>query len=171
MKKNVVSSVMERTPMKYLVVVLVLFTVGIQSTFALTMEARMQSFFNSKNELAFKCVSKFAHPTNVYKSGNCEVYGDYVYVTVFSRKHATQIRLHKSGSRFDDLEVVSDTDTKYCEAFKASNFWKNVAVDYLREKYPNTFRNLENTIGCLNDLTSKQICLAVLSYLYWQYPG
>ena len=171
MKKNVVSSVMERRPMKYLVVVLVLFTVGIQPTFALSMEARMQSFFNYKNELAFKCVSKFAHPTNVYKSGYCEVYGDYVYVTVYSKKHATQIRFHKSGSRFDDLEVISDTDTEWCDAFEASNFWKNVAIDYLREKYPNTFKNLENTVGCLNDLSSRQICLAVLSYLYWKYPG
>ena len=171
MKKNVVSSVMERTPMKYLVVVLVLFTVGIQSTFALSMEARMQSFFNSKNELAFKCVSKFAHPTNVYQSGTCEVYGDYVYVTVYSRKHATQIRLHKNGSLFDDLEVVSDTDTEWVRAFEASNFWKNVAVDYLREKYPNTFRNLEDAVGCLNNLSSRQICLVVLSYLYWKYPG
>ena len=155
-----------KTTMKYLTAVVVILTMSILPVEA---QSRMNRFFAYNDCDAYWWVSKFAHPTNEFKSGYCEDYGDYVDITVCSKVHTTKIRLYKRGSSFYDLKVVSDTD--WFDAFEACNLIKNTAIDFLRDKNPDTIRDIENIFGNLNRLNCKQMCLAVLTYKLWRYPN
>lgn len=159
---------MKRT-INFLAVVLVILTMSIQSAFALTPQSRMGGFFSSQNDKAYKWVSKLAHPSNIYSYGCCEAYGDYVNVTVYSKKHETKIKFHLRGTKFDRFEVLSDTDNKWFEAFEAANLSKDIVLTFLETKYPDTFGSLEGIIGDLHALKCEQICLAALTYLYERY--
>lgn len=154
-----------KTTMKYLTAILVLFTMSLQLVEA---QSRMNRFFAYDDCNAYMWVSRFAHPTNEFKSGYCEDFGDYVDVTVCSKVHTTKIRFYKSNSGFYDLKVISDTD--WFGAFEACNLIKNTAIDFLRDKNPDTIRDIENIFGNLNRLNCKQMCLAVLTYKLWRYP-
>ena len=153
------------TTMKYLTAILVLFIMSLQPAEA---QSRMNRFFAYNDCDAYWWVSKLAHPTNEFKSGYCEDYGDYVDITVCSKKHTTKIRFYKSDTRFYNLEVVSDTD--WFDAFEACNLMKDTAIDYLRDKNSDTIRDIENIFGSLNRLSCRQMCLAMLTYKLWRYP-
>ncbi|MBQ9216238.1 MAG: hypothetical protein IJ159_05740 [Prevotella sp.] len=152
----------------YLVAVLVVMAMSIQSVYAVGVGSRMESFFSYNNDQAYWWVSKLAHPTNNFQWGDCVSYGDYVDVTVHSVKHTLVIRLHKNGHRFDRLSVVSDTD--WIDPFLATNACKDVVIDFWRNKDPDSVRNIESIFGSLNSLSGEDLCLATLTYLYWKYP-
>ena len=157
-----------KTMMKYLAVVIVLFTMSIQPIEA---QSRLNRFFAYVDCSAYYWVSKLAHPTNEFRSGYCDDYGDYVDVTVCSKVHTTKIRFYKNSSCFYRLEVLSDTDNFWVGTFEACNIIKNTVVNYLRDANPETVSNIEDIFGNLNNMDCRQLCLALLTYKLWRFPG
>ena len=136
---------------------------------AQNLESQMRAFFSFNNNQAYWWLSKFAHPMNTFRSGYCEMTGNYVDVTIKSIKHTTRIRLHKNGAIFDSIETLADTD--WAEAFVASNVGKDLLISFWRDYSSDTVNRIENIFGNLNNIDSKQMCLAVLSVLLWKYPS
>lgn len=151
-------------------VVLLLFTTSFQFVNAQSsLSSQMNDFFCYNDNQAYKVISWFAHPMNKFSSGSCEVYGENIYITINSIKYCLNIKLHKNGSRFDHLEIIDDND--WWTAFKATNGWKNIALDFWRGYETSTLRYIENLCGSLNNLNCEQMCLAVLTALLWKYPS
>ena len=97
------------------------------------------------------------------------MYGDDVYVTIRTTSNAMTIRLHRNGSAFNYLEVMEDNDD--FPAFWASEILKDLFVSFLKSLTPVTISAIESVFGDLYDLSSKQMCLAVLTTLLWSYPS
>ncbi len=158
-----------KTNMKKLSMMVVLFlTAWLQSADAQSLESRMRSFFSYHDNQAYKFVSFLAHPTYIFRSGYCEVSGDNIYITVRSANNYTRIKLHKNGTRFDNLEVI-DESTLF-PAFSLSNLGKDIVLDFWRSFDTKTLKWIENNFGSLNNLSCERICLAALSGLLWEYP-
>lgn len=149
-------------------VIIYVFIASVQFTNAQDTESQMRNFFSYKNNQAYWWLSKFAHPMNIFQSGSCEMYGNYVYVTINSNNNSARFKIHKNGSIFDSIETESDTDI--LEAFFASNVAKDILLDFWRGYSFNTIGKIENLFGKLNNIKSDHMCLAVLTALYWKYP-
>lgn len=149
-------------------VIILVFIVSVQFTSAQNMESQMRNFFSYKNSQAYWWLSKFAHPMNIFQSGSCEMFGNYVYVTINSKNNSARFKIHKNGSIFDSIETESDTDI--FEAFFASDVAKDILLEFWRGYSPNTIGKIENIFGKLNIIRSDHMCLAVLTALYWKFP-
>jgi len=152
----------------FLAVFFLLFTFSVQLISAQNVNSQMRHFFSYKNNQAYWWLSKFAHPMNVFKSGSFEMSGNYMYVTINSESNTAKFKIHKNGSIFDSIETISDTDLP--EAFFASNVAKDIFLAFWREFSPKTIEKIEKTFGKLNNIRSDQMCLAVLTALYWNCP-
>lgn len=160
---------MKKNVLFLLLVVAFMFSAGSQHVCAQSnRESSMSSFFSYKNNQAYKLLSWFAHPSNSFRSGSCDVSGEYVDLTIHSVKYRICIRLHKNGSRFDNLEVLEDND--WWPAFSATNGWKDIIIDFWRGYDTTTLRLIENLFGRLNNLSCERMCLATLTVLLWKSP-
>ena len=164
---------MKATKHFFLLALLLCFA-GIQNTTAQSLESQMRSFFSYNDNQAYWWLSKCAHPTNTFKYGTLTMSGDNVYVTVnadgsWSGNYDTKVRLHKNGSRFDYIEVISDTD--WAPAFEATNIIKNLVANYLNNNFHDSLSMLESMYGKrLVDMNGKELCAAIITALLWKYP-
>ena len=142
-----------------------LFYIGIQGVSAQSME----QFFSYKSNEAYWWLSKFAHPMNIFRSGYWEMYGDNVYVTINSNKYTSRFRIHKNGAVFDSIETLEDTD--WATAFHASDIAKDILLSFWRDYSSDTVEKIERIFGNLDNIGSKQMCLAVLTALFWKCPS
>ena len=142
---------------------------------AQNLEIQMRGFFSYSNNQAYRWLGTLAHPTNVFGSGSCEVSGNDVIITInssnfiSSNKYTLKIKLHKNGAIFDSIEPVSDTD--WAKPFLASNVAKRLIISFWRNYSSETISKIENTFGDLDNISTEQMCLAVLTVLYWKYPS
>lgn len=147
---------------------------GVQNTAAQSLESQMRSFFSYNDNQAYWWLSKCAHPTNTFKYGTLTMSGDNVYVTInadgsWSGNYTTTLRLHKNGSRFDYIEVVSDTD--WATAFEATNIIKNLVANYLNNNYRESLSMLESMFDKrLVDMNGRELCSVIITALLWKYP-
>lgn len=158
---------------RIIAVTLLLFVASIQFVNAQSRESEMQRFFSSDSNLPYRVICRLAHPTNTFKGGSCSVYGDNVEITIrgegwFGDIYRLKIRLHQSGNRFDELNVISDEDP--ISPFMLSEVAKNYANDIYRDYHSDTIAMIEYVYGQrLRDMNARQMCLAVLTLLFWSY--
>lgn len=158
-----------------LILVMMMLMASLQNISAQSIESQMRSFFSYNENQAYWWLSKFAHPTNVFRSGSLTMSGENVYVTIYadgasSGSYTTKFRIHKDGSRFDYIEVTSDND--WVSPFIATEIAKNLAANFFRNNYPDTLSMIENMYGKkLDDMTARELCASVLTVLLWKYPG
>lgn len=161
-----------KTFKKFFAVTLLLFTATVQFANAQSLESQMRSFFSYKNNMAYKLVSKLAHPMNTFRTGNCEMYGNYVYVTINatekSDNYTIKLKIRKNGPAFDSIEVLEDND--WWDAFDGVDAWKNIGIEFWRSFDPETVSSIEQKYGLITNMNSKQMCLAGLTALLWKYP-
>ncbi len=148
--------------------IFLIFFVSAQFTNAQSTESQMRGFFSYKNDQAYWWLSKFAHPMNIFQSGSCEIYGNYVYVTINSTNNSARFKIHINGSIFDSIETESDTD--FIKAFFATDVAKDILLEFWRGYSYSTIGKIENIFGKLDFIKSEHMCLAVLTALYWNYP-
>lgn len=153
----------------FFVATLCIFTSSVHLSYAQSQETMMQNFFSYNDNQAYWWLSKFAHPMNEFRSGYCEMSGSNVYVTINSSSYTTRFRLHKNGSVFDSIETLEDTD--WAEAFVATNIAKDLIIKFWRDYSSDTVSRIISIFGDLNIISSEQMCLAVLTVLFWKYPN
>ena len=95
----------------FFAVTLLMLVACVQSSVA---QNSMDAFLRSNNEKGYKLISRFAHPTNIYQGGSCSVSGNDVFVTIYSKGrvngkiYTLELKIHRSGVFFDDLEVIEE---------------------------------------------------------------
>ncbi len=152
----------------FITATLLLLSTNVQLSYAQNLETQMQNFFSYNGNQAYWWLSKFAHPTNEFSRGYCEMSGSNVYVTIISRNYKARFKIHKNNSVFDSIETLEDND--WWPAFDGSNNIKNILIEFWRNYSSETINRVERIFGNLNGLDSKNMCLAVLSALLWKYP-
>ena len=148
--------------------VLVIVTFMLSCLVAQAQVTNLSSFFSYHDNQAYKLISFLAHPTNSFRSGYCEVSGEYIFLTINSTRNYTRMKIHRNGSRFDRLEFVDEDD--FPPAFSVTNLGKDIAIDFWRSFDTKTLQYIENSFGRLNNLSCEQMCLAALTGLMWEYP-
>lgn len=161
-----------KTTMRFFAAMLLLFVMSIQSVGAQSIESQMISFFSSNNNLPYRTICRLAHPTNTFVSGSLYMIDNDIYVTINSEDsdgdYTLKIRIHKSGSRFDYIEKISDND--FPSAWTVTNILSIVANDIFKDYHSDTIAMIEDLYGeRLRDMNAKQMTLAALTLLLWKY--
>lgn len=159
---------MDTLKIKSVLVVLLCTMCCLHSAKAQSLESIIRSFFSYHDNQAYKLVGFLAHPSNSFRSGYCEVYGDNIYITVYSSSNYSKFKIHKNGSKFDKIVVIDEDD--FIPAFSVANMGKDIAIDFWRSFDTATLRHIENFFGRLNNLSCEEMCLAALTGLLWEYP-
>lgn len=153
---------------------LLLFTISIQFTSAQSLESKMRGFFSYHNNAAYEIVSKLVHFTNTFNYGNLYMSGNDVYVTINSTgyfgggPYNTKLKIHKNGSKFDSIQLISDDD---CCAFNAARLAKAFFNSAFRDDHYELISWAEEIYGRrLYDMSAQEIGLALLSVMLWEYP-
>lgn len=134
---------------------------------------KTRDFFHYSNNEAYRWLSTLAHPLNVFRSGNCNVSGNNIIVTInaedFLNKkvYTIVISLHKKGNTFDSIEIVDDNDR--APSFIVTSTVKFLLVNFWRAYSSSTISSIEKIFGSLSSIRSEQLCLPVLTALYWKY--
>lgn len=149
----------------FLAVVLVIFTMSIQSVFALTTELRTVS---TCNENCCMWVNHLDYQTNnVFQSSSIEIHGDYVDVIPFQKKDAmgneTKFRLHLNGGKFDNIEIVGGTYHGWTN--EELSHYKNDILDFINTTYQDTVKTQKENVGEMKTMSFRRICILVLAHL------
>lgn len=159
---------------KIFTLTLLLFTINIHFTSAQSLESRMRGFFSYNNNAAYEMVSKLVHFTNTFNSGSLYMSGNNIYVTINSTgyfgggPYNTKVIIHKDGSRFDSIDLISDDDIcAFCAAKLAKAFFNSA----FRDDHYELISWAEEMYGRrLYDMSAQEIGLALLSVMLWEYP-
>ena len=150
----------------FFAVTLLMLVACVQSSVA---QNSMDAFLRSNNEKGYKLISRFAHPTNIYQGGSCSVSGNDVFVTIYSKGrvngkiYTLELKIHRSGVFFDDLEVISDTDRW---AFWASSGLKLIANEIVGNYASADKSRVERWFGkVFRDMSAEDLCCACLSLM------
>ena len=154
---------------RFFAVTLVLVVASVQC--ALAGGSLSNFLYYNKNDV-FKTVSRIAHPGNNFQYASYNIYGDDIYATIHSKgkfsgwDYTMEVRIHKSGSKFDYLEVISDDDI--APAFMFSDFAKGLLNELFKDYHSRFLSFVENMYGeRLYDMNARRMCLAYLSFKYW----
>ncbi len=134
---------------------------------------KLRNFFSYSNNEAYRWISALAHPSNVFRSGNCQVSGNNMIVTINAegylnkKMYTLQIRLHKKGNTFDSIEIEDDTD--WAPSFIITSTVKNLCLIFWRYYSNSTISSIERIFGSLSSIPSERLCLPILTALYWKY--
>lgn len=131
-----------------------------------------EDFFSSTNNLPYRTLLRFAHPTSTFVSGYCYEYDDYIKVSIYSisegTKYNTIIRLYLKNGIFSRLVVQECTDAFPC--FLAADFYKIALEDIFSDYQSDTLKYLERLYGKrLSDMDAKEVCTVALSLLLLSY--
>lgn len=150
----------------FFAVTLLMLVACVQSSVA---QNSMDNFLRANDEKGYKLISHFAHPTNIYQGGSCYVRGNDIYVTIYSKgrvnkkTYTLELRIHKSGVFFDELDVISDTDSW---TFWASSGAKLLANKIVSNYASNDKGKIERWFGKLFcDMSAEDLCCACLSLM------
>lgn len=160
--------------LKYYVFAVVFVFMGLQTANARTsLGSELNYGLSLNNNRGYKWICRFAHPTNSFKSGSCEVVGNNIVITICSKSHTTKIGVRNNGVAFDDIWVVDDDDTPV--AFEAADnliYVVRNGVKYLWQwlRKDQISRIEEMFMTGLDNINAKQACLAMINHFWWNRP-
>lgn len=141
---------------------------SIQFAGAQNIKYKFESFFETKDQLAYHTLCQWAIPNDRFIRGSYIEDGDNVYVTIYADNGTLHVNLHKTNDIFDKIEKAEPTD--WATPFVPAKVLKYLSDDLVKRYKADAIAWIEKKMGTpLKRMSADQMCLASLTLLLWTY--